>query len=327
MLKGLINPDFFHGWGKRNHFFEGWYFKVVEAKRQRAFAFIPGLFLGKKSEESHSFIQLLHGADSFYKYKRFPTKDFNSLKNKFSVTIEKNHFSLDCIKLDIDDPNFNIKGTLNFKNVLKWPDTLLNPGSMGFYNFIPSLQCYSQVCVMDMDLEGSLSINGEIIDFNNGKGYIEKNWGKAFPYSWIWIQSNNFNHKKTSLSCSLAHIPLSIFSFRGFLIGLYVNGVFHSFTTINRSQIQIHQKDSDIDIQVENRHYVLKIQTQTLSKNFMLLNGPRDGKMVPLVQENLQGEVSIILREKKYNEIILRDEGFCTGIEYGGEQMLVMDKK
>jgi len=325
MLKSSINPDMFHGQGKRNHFFEGWYFKVVEAKSQRAFAFIPGLFLGKKSEESHSFIQLLHGADSFYKYKRFPADDFNSSENKFSIQLGENHFSLDRIKLNINDPDFNIKGTLNFTNILKWPDTLLNPGSMGFYNYIPLLQCYSQVCVMDMDIQGSLEVNGEIIDFEGGKGYVEKNWGKAFPYSWIWIQSNNFTHSKASLSCSLGHVPFLFTSFRGFLIGLYVNDIFYSFTTMNRSRIRITQKNSDIDLVVENAKYILNIKTKTKQEGFILLNGPRDGKMVPLVQENLQGKATVTLLEKKHNKTIFQDEGYCSGIEYGGEQMLVLD--
>ena len=326
MLKNLLNPDFYHGWNKKNNFFEGWYFKIVDTVRQQSFAFIPGIHFGKTNKDSHCFIQILQGKEVKYKYLRFSPDDFVTSKNKFHVLIKDNYFSLERITLNISDSDINIKGTVIFKNILKWPDTLFNPGSMGFYNFIPSLQCYSQVCVMDMDLEGNLNINGNNVDFNHGKGYIEKNWGKAFPYSWIWIQSNNFSTEKSSLSCSLAHIPFSFFSFRGFLIGLYAHGTFHSFTTVNRSQIQIHQKGSDIDIQVENKHYFLNIQTRTLSENFVLLNAPRDSRMVPLVQENLQGEVHVSLREKKHQKIIFHDTGFCTGIEYGGSQMLVLDR-
>jgi len=325
MFKHLIDPDLYHGWNKKNNFFEGWYFKIVTADKKQSFAFIPGLFLGKTENESHSFVQLINGTDVFYKYKRFPSKDFNTSHNRFSVSIRENYFSLDRIQLNINDPDFSVEGTLKFKNVLKWPDTQLNPGSMGFYNFIPSLQCYSQVCAMDMDLQGNLNINGKIIHFDGGKGYIEKNWGKAFPYSWIWIQSNSFSSSKTSLSCSLAHIPFSFFSFRGFLIGLYVHGKFYSFTTMNRSRINIKQDHFDINIQVENSKYILYMKTRTGPSTFILLNGPRDGKMIPLVQENLQGKVTTTLLQKKPNKIIFQEEGLRAGIEYGGEQMLVLD--
>ena len=30
--------------------------------------------------------------------------------------------------------------------------------------------------------------------------------------------------------------------------------------------------------------------------------------------------------EKKHKKTIFQDEGFCTGIEFGGEKMLVLDK-
>ena len=325
MVSNFINPDLYHGWNKKSNFFEGWYFKLVDASTQQVFVFIPGIHLDKTKKYSHSFIQVLKGIEVNYNYLRFSPDEFVTSKDNFHVSIRDNIFSLERISLNITDADLNIKGTVNFKNALKWPDTLLNPGSMGFYNFIPNMQCYSQVCVMDMDLEGHLNIDGKETDFNQGKGYIEKNWGRAFPYSWIWIQSNNFSHDKTSLSCSLAHIPFSFFSFRGFLIGLYVDGIFYSFTTINRSQIKIQQSGYDVAIQVENKQYALKIQTRTLSENFMLLNGPRSGKMIPLVRENLQGEVQVSLRDKEHNRTIFEDKGFCAGIEYGGKQMMVLD--
>ena len=325
MVSKFVNPDLYHGWHKKSNFFEGWYFKLVDASTQQVFVFIPGIHLGKIKEHSHSFIQVLKGKEVNYNYLRFPPDEFITSKHNFQVSIQDNDFSLERITINIAKADLRIRGTVNFKNILKWPDTLLNPGSMGFYNFIPNMQCYSQVCVMDMDLEGYLNIDGKEIDFNQGKGYIEKNWGKAFPYSWIWIQSNSFSQDKTSLSCSLAHIPFSFFSFRGFLIGLYVDGTFYSFTTINRSQIQVQQRGSDVAIQTENSHYSLKMKTRTFSENFMLLNGPRDGKMIPLVQENLQGEVDVVLIDKKHNTTIFEDKGFCTGIEYGGKQMMVLD--
>ena len=326
MINNFVNPDLYHGWNKKRNFFEGWYFKLVDASTQQVFVFIPGIHLGKTKKHSHSFIQVLNGKEVNYRYLRFAPDEFITSRKKFQVSVKDNYFSLDHIKLNISESGINIKGTVNFKNILKWPDTLLNPGSMGFYNYIPSMQCYAQVCVMDMDLEGHLNIDGKDIDFSQGKGYIEKNWGKAFPYSWIWIQSNNFIHSKTSLSCSLAQIPFSFFSFRGFLIGLYANGTFYSFTTINRSKIQVQQSGSDVNIKVENKRFSLKIKTRTLSEKFMLLNGPRDGNMIPLVQENLQGEVKVILRDKEHNKTILEDKGFCAGIEYGGKQVMVLDE-
>ena len=63
---------------------------------------------------------------------------------------------------------------------------------MGWYSFVPFMECNHGIVSVNHDLYGEISVNGNVIDFNNGKGYIEKDWGVSFPEAWIWIQSNNF---------------------------------------------------------------------------------------------------------------------------------------
>jgi tocopherol cyclase len=325
MWKMLRNPDLYHGHGKTSNFFEGWYFKVVDPTERHVFAFIPGIFMGKNPGESHSFVQLVSGSGAWARYMRYPVTDFSASRNEFEITVSGHSFSLAGIKLNVADTQTSVSGQLFFSNIMKWPDTLLNPGSMGFYNYLPKMQCYSQVCAMDMDLSGALTINGKMIDFSGGKGYIEKNWGSAFPYSWVWIQSNNFSATRASVSCSLGHVPMLFGSFRGFLIGLYVDHQFYSFTTMNRSQLSVQKSGADICVHTKNRYYSLTMETKTQPEQFILLDGPRDGKMVPVVQENLKGKVILTLTENSTKKIVFKDEGRSAGIEYGGEQMLVLD--
>ncbi|MCR3921267.1 MAG: tocopherol cyclase family protein [Firmicutes bacterium] len=327
-MKIIRNPDLFHGYDTKRNFFEGWYYKLVDSAQENVFAFIPGLSLGKNNSDTngHSFIHLIDGSTAYAHYQKFSVDSFQAERDTFQINVADNYFSLNEISFDVRNPAFTVQGKLSFRNILKWPDNIINPGSMGFYNYIPNMQCYSQVCAMDLELSGTLNVNGKNIDFSGGRGYIEKNWGKAFPYSWIWIQSNHFSKSRSSISCSLAHIPFLFSSFKGFLIGLYVEDHFYSFTTINRSKIKILQKtDKDIYLLVENSKYMLKIETSTQPEKFILLNGPNNGEMKPLVQENLCGQVSIELISKRDNKIIFADEGRSAGIEYGGEQMMVLD--
>lgn len=325
MAKGILNPDIYHGNNKKSNFFEGWYFKLVNKNRTKVLALIPGIYLGNSVENSHSFIQILEGHKANYSYKRFSKDEFTSIsKNEFSISISNNTFSFKEISLNIKDDIHNITGQISFENVIKWPDTVINPGSMGYYNFIPFMQCYSQVSIVDMDLIGSLYINGEEIDFNGGKGYVEKNWGADFPYSWIWVQCNSFENRKASISCSIGHIPFWITSFRGFLIGLYIDEKFYKFTTINKSTLSIIQKATDVIITTENKKYKLIIETKTDKKDFMLCMGPRDDKMIPLVEENLKASVKVTLIDKVINKTIFSEEGSCCGIEYGGDQRMIL---
>jgi hypothetical protein len=51
------------------------------------------------------------------------------------------------------------------------------------------------VVSMDHQIQGRLKLGGKQLDFSDGQGYIEKDWGKYFPSAWIWGQSNHFDKK------------------------------------------------------------------------------------------------------------------------------------
>jgi hypothetical protein len=324
-IRSLRNPDLYHGRIGRNYF-EGWYFKLVNRDKNRVFAFIPGVFFNRDFTHSHAFIQVVDGMKRKYSYESFPTEQFAADQKMFELTVGKSSFGGKGISLNLNGTGTTASGQVSFSNTLKWPDTLTNPGSMGFYNYILKMQCYSQVCSMDFELSGNLNIDGEELDFSGGRGYIEKNWGSAFPYSWVWIQCNHFEKGQASLSCSLAHIPFLFTSFRGFLAGLYVGERFYAFTTMNRSSSEVFQEGTDITLHLKNHHHSLTIECETREEDFILLNGPRENRMIPLVQENLQGLVNITLKERSGGKVIYSDNGSCAGVEYGGEQMLIIDK-
>lgn len=319
MLKSIINPDIYHGGNKKRNFFEGWYFKIVQPKLGKSYAFIPGIFYSKDSSYSHSFIQILDGKNSKFEYIKFGCKDFSASNSCFSIRINENIFSSEQIVLNIENSNYNIKGRLKLKNTLKWPDSLVNPGSMGFYNYLPIMQCYSQVCSMNSNLEGYLIINNEIVDFTDGYAYIEKNWGRDFPYSYIWVQCNTFTKETASLSCSIAHIPFPLGSFTGFLIGFYFKDTFFEFSTINFSKLKIETGSRDVYIMVHNKKYTLSIKTETSEKEFMKLFAPRSDKMVPIAQETLSGLILLTMTDNRNGRVIFQDTGIYSGVEFSGK--------
>ncbi|RZP01918.1 MAG: hypothetical protein EVA41_04660 [Flavobacteriales bacterium] len=42
-LHAIWNPHVYHGWGRRNFFFEGWYYKIVSKNQTNASAIILGI--------------------------------------------------------------------------------------------------------------------------------------------------------------------------------------------------------------------------------------------------------------------------------------------
>lgn len=318
ILEKILNPDLYHGEGVKGDFFEGWYFKVSDKEGKNVFSIIPGIYKGKDEEASHSFIQILDGNKVKYNYVRFRRDDFNYLKNSFHIFIKGNVFSLDGINLNIKNDGIDVKGHLRFKDVIKWPGTIINPGSMGFYNYLSFMECYSQVSALDGKVDGYIKIDDKEFDFNGGKIYIEKNWGKKFPQSWIWVQSNNFDNGDVAFTCSIGRVPFLFGSFSGFLVGFILNGEFYKFTTMNRSKMEILRNGRDVVLSFINGNISLNVKTKSNEEDFMLCYGPTDDGMVPLVNEALNGVIEVELREK--GELLYKGIGYATGIEYGGDE-------
>ena len=323
ILRTMRNPDWYHGFNKKRDFFEGWYFKLIATEGKGSCVIIPGIALGKDDSENHSFIQIYESDTGAFEYITYPVSDFIAHKNEFYISIGESMFSLTGIALNIDGSVFNIKGRLDFRNQIKWPDSIFSPGSMGYYNYMPMMQCYSQVCALDMMINGSLSVNGRNVQYKNDRGYIEKNWGRAFPFGWVWFQCNHFTESPVSLSASIGHIPFITGSFRGFLIGFLVKERFYAFTTLNKSSLSINKTGKSIFLETENKTHILTVKVDAENAAFVNLKGPKDGRMVPLVDETIQGIVEARLIDKQNGNVVVSDRGIYAGVEFGGEQMLV----
>lgn len=326
MFKLTRNPDVYHGENKKGSFFEGWYFKIVHPKGKYTYCFIPGIFISSKEGYSHSFIQVVKGHEAAFKYLKYDKEGFRASNSDFNIIVGESSFSLDEINLNIQRQDEKILGRLVFKNIVKWPDNIINPGSMGFYNYLNFMQCYSQVCAVDGDIEGSLNIDGSEIDFKGGKVYIEKNWGKAFPYSYIWLQGNTFEKENAALTCSIGHVPFPVSSFTGFLIGMYAKEMFYKFTTINRSLLSVACEEEKIILKTHNKEASLKIIAEYDNKTFIDLYAPHDYNMVPLARETLQGKLQVTLYDKKKAITVLNESCSFAGIEMAGNYRSLYDR-
>lgn len=318
-----INPDLYHGHNQYTNFFEGWYFKIVDSTATYALAFIPGVSCGKDTNEHHSFIQIINLVNHTYHYHRYSIDDFYSNNRHLKINIGINEFSFNKIYINLNQ----IHGILYLGPPKKWPDSKLNPGSMGFYNYLPFMECYTQVCALDGDIEeGHLKIDNQVIDFSNGKYYIEKNWGKSFPTSWVWIQSNSFEDSRASITCSLGIIPFPLIKeFRGFIIAVTVDNNFYPFTTMNKSKINFNMNNHDIIICVHRDNLELILKTKSNPQDFIECYDSQNGKMSPLIEETLQGEVEMTLIDKKKKLLIYHGIGKACGIDYGGNLSKLID--
>lgn len=324
-IKKIYNPELYHGSNKTNQdFFEGWYFKFADKELNNIYAIIPGVFSNQSGSKNHSFIQILDGVNNKAYYLKYAYNSFNAAKDKFLIKVDKNIFSNEKIILDINDKNIELKGKLSFQNIIPWPVKLFSPGAMGWYGFLPFMECNHGVLSFNHKITGDLLIDGQKIDFSSGKGYIEKDWGTNFPSAWIWLQTNHFHDESSSLMVSIATIPWLTREFRGFIIGFYHQGQLYKFTTYNNSQINtFEKKDEMIRLEVENKKHILKIETKYTEGS--LLKGPYRTEMIENVEESLNAEVKIVLKEKENKKIITEDIGVHAGFELNGNIAEIID--
>lgn len=312
----LWHPEIFQGSLRKKHYFEGWYFKIVDKEEKHSFAIIPAIALSE--DESHSFIQFFSGHLGTAQYFTFKKEDFITSHTSFNVSIDKSEFSLKNLNLHINSDGYTIQSNLSFKNTHKWPVKLLSPGVMGWYRFVPFMECYHGVLSFNHKIEGTITVNGEVIDMTGGKGYIEKDWGRSMPDSWIWMQTNHFENDNVSLFGSVAKIPWLGKFFSGFIFGLFIEGKTYSFTTYTGAKItHLGVNDKHIDIIVEDKRFLLKITADR--ENGADLPAPQMGKMTSKVNESLRSKIKVELTNKKKGIVIFTGTGRNAGLEFVGK--------
>jgi hypothetical protein len=183
---------------------------------------------------------------------------------------------------------------------------------MGFFEYLPLMECNHDVVSMNHTLSGDLEINGQSFNFSQGKGYIEKDYGKSFPQKYVWIQSNHFSREDVSLMVSYATIPYLGLRFKGFIINLVIADKEYRFSTYNFSKIRLIEKsDNHIILNVKRGHYSLCIKAE--NKDTIKLPSPKEGIMNQHIKEGLSGYVHILLKKK--TQKIIDDIGYSAGIE------------
>lgn len=315
----VLHPERYHGQRKRPPFFEGWYFKMISPDRGSRFAVIPGIFLSDDPERHHAFIQVFDGVSGAVSYHRFPADQFAASRDSFSVTIGANHFSLDSISLNIADSLRTVQGKLYFGRAIPWPVSLREPGVMGWFGWMPFMECYHGVLGMDHQVTGTLEVDGIAHDFNGGRGYIEKDWGKSFPGGWVWMQSNHFEQAGVSFTASIAITPFLSRWFPGFLAGLWHEGRFHRFATYTGAATEkLAISEHAVTWVVSDRK--LRLEILGTRAETSILPGPDRIDMEKRVPETLKASIELCLTDlSNGRREMFSGKGECAGLEVAGD--------
>ena len=317
VFKNTKDPIVFQGKNKSDKYFEGWYFKQVSQDLKSIISIIPGI--SKGSLDSHAFIQsiITYEQDGNTilktKYHRFSINEFKYADEPFCLTIGNNTFKNEGIKLDLMNDEYAIKGRIRFSKFTKIKRNAFSPTAMGFFAYLPFMECYHDIMSMNHNIKGLLTVNNKVFDFNNGKGYIEKDWGTSFPKEYIWLQSNHFDYTDTSIMFSLAHIPFLGASFQGFICNFTYNNQEYRFATYNNSKIAcVNYSGGKLEVIIVRGAYRLIIKAE-IGQDSAALKAPIKGNMNILIKEGLCGLVDLELL--KNSKTLFEGKGNPCAIE------------
>ena len=323
-------PDAYHGHNRTHGFFEGWYFKLIDATEQHRLAVIPGVFLGEQGVDSHAFVQVLNGNTGTTTYHRYPLSEFWAHDSEFNVRIGRNEFTDSEIRLAIEEPTQQLIGVVRFKHLTRWPVSLRSPGIMDWYTFVPFMECYHGIVSLDHDLAGALIVDGETMDFHGGRGYTEKDWGQAFPKAWVWMQTNHFEQPGVCLTASVAQIPWLTSAFRGFIVGFLHAGLLHRFAsytgaTIERFEVSTNQVHwsilGPITLDGRRRQARLELVAHRDDQHVDRLHAPNRTEMLQRVLESLTSTVDVCLSlvDTVPQVVLFSGRGRNAALEVGGQ--------
>lgn len=313
LLRKLFHPEIFQGGYKRRNYFEGWYYKLIDRGMENVLVVIPGVAFGEGKADSHAFIQVMETRHCKVKYLRYDISSFKYDENRFELEIAGNYFSDKEIRLDIQTEAASLQGQLSFQNIVTYPRSLLRPGIMGPYSFVPFMECYHGIVNIHHEVCGQLAISGSPVDFTGGYGYIEKDWGRSFPEAWIWLQSNHFDTADVSLMFSTAKIPWLGRYFTGFISFLRIKDAMYTFATYTRAEIvQLSYSGNELKVMMRDRRFTLEIDAKHSTGG--TLKAPKNGLMEREILESISAVVRVKLTDRK-GRIVFEGQGTNTGME------------
>ena len=260
--------DQYHGAEQKGPYFEGWYFK--HQGKEGALALIPAIHIDRQGKRSSS-LQVITQDRSWWL--EYPYAEFCASKKQLQVQIGQSRFCTQGIRLDVDRDGLSLRGNLHYGPILS-----LRSDIMGPFRFL-KMECSHGVLSMRHPLEGTLSLNGQTMDFSGGVGYLETDRGRSFPSSYLWTQCV---WEQGSLMLSIAAIPLPVGHFTGCICAIVLGGREYRLATYLGARVRTWSGSGAV---VQQGKYRLTVEC--LRPQGQPLRAPVQGDMERVIRENL----------------------------------------
>ncbi|WP_033375481.1 tocopherol cyclase family protein [Spirulina subsalsa] len=345
MSNPLQTPHSGYHWnGSSERFFEGWYFRVTLPTIEQTFAFMYSIEdpLGGQAYSGGA-AQVL-GANDEYLCRTFPdvtqfwaTPDELGLGHWGKTNLTQNPQLLDSKDFETHVQegyqstaylNQGVIGDRATKKYCRWQYEIKpiygwgNPNqtqqsTAGWLSSFPIFEPGWQILMAHGLATGWIDWSGQLYYFDDAPAYHEKNWGRAFPQRWFWVNCNVFK-SESDLAITAGGGKRGVLWWMESvaLICLHYRGKFYEFVPWNSEVSWVIEPWGYWKMQAKNAQYEVELvgKTQHLGTP---LRAPTSEGLAFCCRDTMRGHLRLELREKQ-GQVIVRAESSVCGLEVGG---------
>lgn len=266
--------------------FEGWYFK--QQCGGHSVAFIPARHRAENGTETAS-LQIITEQRSWNI--SIPPERFYVKHRPFTVVAGNSVFGAEGCRVDCAAEGVSFGGVLRYCNLVPLAYDIMGP-----FALVPGMQCRHSVVSLHHRVDGSLTMGGQTMDFQDGVGYIEGDRGSSFPSRYLWTQCC---WEGGSVMLSVADIPIPGGHFIGCISTVYVQGQTYRLATYLGGRVE---RIGGGEAVLRQGQYCLEAHLE--EERSLPLQAPRQGGMERIIRESLSCRVQYRLR--KGEQVLLK---------------------
>jgi tocopherol cyclase len=188
----------------------------------------------------------------------------------------------------------------------------------GWLSFLQLFEPGWQILMAHGLASGWIEWNGDRYSLDNAPAYAEKNWGGAFPQKWFWINCNRFDGEPDlAITAGGGRRGVLWWMESVAMIGIHYRGNFYEFVPWN-SQVHWHIHPWGYwHLWAESDRMTVDV-VGTTEHPGTLLRAPTARGLTFACRDTMQGHVTVQLRDRASNRLILRETSSLGGLETGG---------
>jgi tocopherol cyclase len=351
---GLQTPHSgFHWNGRDRGFFEGWYYRLTLPEQKQTFAFMYSIQNAVQGEPHRGGVAQILSSTEGYLCRTFP--DVGQFW-AWSRTLGHGHWR----KSDLDQPAQYLQPAVFEQHVqegyqaiatwhqgklkdprtgeiAQWQYTIKpiygwgNPtrpqqSTAGWLSQFQIFEPGWQILMAHGLATGWIEWHGRRYTFENVPSYSEKNWGRAFPQKWFWINCNAFEHEP-DLAITAGGGRRSVLGWMESpaMIGIHYRDQFYEFVPWNAQFNWQVEPWGHWYMHAENDRYRVELTASAPEQQGTLVRAPTQEGLAFVCRDTTRGQLHLKLWHRKPEraeselELVLDTYSELGCLEVGGE--------